>query len=629
MAAFTLLAAMTVAAQSAVSAPAPPAEVLVRLAPGASADALGPSARPMVPAARAARLRAAAGRSARRAPDLTRWAVVPAPDRAAAMRLAARLRHLPGVRSATVPSGPGDAPAQQCAAIGEVFPLADGTPPDLGQAGGLREYLGMSTLPAGGDGAGVRVADVEYDWDPSHVELANRNLPQPYRPGSTPPENISHGTAVLSLIGGRSDGVGITGLVPRAELIPVGPWVGTYYSPAFAIAAAADQLDPGDVLLIEQQSRTKGPADTGEYGDSVADAIAAATAKGVIVVLPAGNGGRSIDAEQPVSDTAIVVGGGQIAAGAGQVATRHPSSNHGRRIDVQGPAHAVVTATAAPSYYPFLLGGAGNGSRSYTACFNGTSSASAAVAGAIAAMQGIARAQRGAPFTQGEILARLRATGRAQPDAATANVGPSPRVDLAADLTPPAAPRLVLDEEAQVASGAQVVRWSGVADDPAGSGMGSVQVLVDGRLEAVVAGDANEATVTLTPGDHRITVRAVDLTGNAAEASVAVRAITAPLASTTSPPLPPGVGNLRGLAGRLVTSRWNARRGILTLRFRTAPAARVRVDRRSVAAPRGVLRIAVTPVADRLVVVGAPGLRPLRLRVGLTLAGRVRIQRLR
>lgn len=629
MAAFTIFAAMTLVAQPALPAPAPPAQVLVRLAPGASAASLGPSARPMIPAARAARLRAAAGRSGRRGPDLTRWAIVPAASRAAAVRLASRLRGLPAVRSAAVAPGPGDAPAQQCAAVGQVLPLADGTPPDLADRSALAAHLGMTGLPAGGAGTGVKLADVEYDWDPSHVELADRDLPQPYRPGFTPAKNVSHGTAALSLIGGRSDGIGITGLVPEVELIPVGPWVGSIYNPAFAIAAAADQLDPGDVLLIEQQSQDKGPADTGEYGPSVSAAIAAASAKGIVVVLPAGNGGFALDPRRdPVVDTAIVVGGGEIPAGAGTLATRHASSNFGPRIDVQGPAHAVVTATAAPSYYPYLVGGDADGSRSYTACFNGTSSASAAVAGAIASMQGIARVQRGAPFTPAEVLARLRATGTPQPNAGGQNIGPLPRIDLASDITPPSAPVINLDADARVGVGQQSIRWSST-EEAGGSGFDGVTVFVDAREAFRSDLAAGSAVITLAAGVHRVTVRAGDRVGNTADTVVRVTAVDGFVETADpAPPAPPGVGNDRPLAGRVVRQRWDPATGTLTLRFRTVAGARVRLDRRPRAFPGGTLTLRVRRAGTRLVVVRAKGYRPLRLRISRSAGGTVRIKRL-
>lgn len=630
MAAFTIFAAMALTAQTALPASAPTSQVVVRLAPGATVDALGPSARPMVPAATAARLGAAAGRSGRRTPDLTRWAVVPAANRAAAGRLAARLRALPAVRSAAVAPGAPPAPAQQCAAIGEVLPLADGTPPPLDGRSPLAGYLGMTSLPAGGDGAGVKVADVEYDWDPSHIELADRNLPQPYRPGFTPAKNISHGTAALSLIGARSDGIGITGLAPRAELIPVGPWVGSVYNPAFAIAAAADQLDPGDVLLIEQQSQAKGPADTGEYGPSVSAAIAAASAKGIVVVLPAGNGGFNLDndarADTPFTDTAILVGGGEVPVGAGTLAARHASSNYGSRIDVQGPAHAVVTATAAPSYYPYLVGGDADGSRSYTACFNGTSSASAAVAGAIASMQGIARAQRGTPFTPAEVLARIRATGTPQPEGQP-NVGPLPRVDRAADLTPPTAPVINLESDTRVGAGEQSLTWS-TSEEAGGSGLARVTVYVDAK--EAFRSDLAQGTgiIRVAAGTHRVTVRAMDVVGNSSDTIIRLVAVNSPVAAVDAgPPDPPGTGNA-GLAGRVLRQSWNAATSTLTLRFRTVSGARVRLGRRAVAAPGGVVRIRVPRAGTRLVVVGARGHRPLRLRIWRVADGPARVKRL-
>ena len=75
------------------------------------------------------------------------------------------------------------------------------------------------------------------------------------------------------------------------------------YNPARAITLATGVLKPGDAILIEQQTDACGGVcdDTQqgcgpiEWHQSVFDAIAAATALGIVVVEPAGNGNVNLD----------------------------------------------------------------------------------------------------------------------------------------------------------------------------------------------------------------------------------------------------------------------------------------------------------------------------------------------
>ena len=139
------------------------------------------------------------------------------------------------------------------------------------------------------------------------------------------------------------------------------------------------------------------------------DAIRAAVDKGIVVVEPAGNGNLDIgglgpswlaDPAGPHAWGALIVGGGGAGPGGdAAVADRErvPGSNYGVRVDLQGFGGAVVT-----SGYADLSGGA-SADRSYTACFDGTSSASATVAGAVAVLQGAAIARTGAPLTPARV----------------------------------------------------------------------------------------------------------------------------------------------------------------------------------------------------------------------------------
>ncbi|MEZ5079486.1 MAG: S8 family serine peptidase [Thermoleophilia bacterium] len=628
----SVLIGLSICAPTAAIAHADGQTALVKLQPGADPVSLGVDVRPVVAPDVARRLRRDAGRMGRRSPDLGRWVVASVPPGGVA-----ELRARPGVDAATVIQDTPPSPPQDiCRTIPAGFgrppvDIGDGLVPDLDQFDDVRRAFGMTSLPLGGQGAGIRVADIEYEWEPDHVELAGRELRKPRHDPQTPPQNVSHGTSALTLIGGVADGEGITGLASAAELLPITPWSGSTYSPATAIASAADQLRPGDVMLIEQQSHQRGPADTGAYGEAVAAAIAAATAKGIVVVLPAGNGGGNIaDYGIPATDTALVVGGGETGNGGGVLGRRSSLSNAGARIDVQGPAHAVVTGTSTPSYYGFLLVGGATPRRAYTHCFNGTSSASAAVAGAVAAVQGLALQRRGAPFTPAELRQRLVLTGRPQPDPENGWVGPIPQVVAAADLDPPSAPTITAPLGGTVAAGRLQLRWASGVDGPGGSGAGVDRVLLDGAVAAELPNGAGTIAVTIGVGPHTITVQSFDLAGNAAERSVAVTGVaqksTVPVPVSTGVPDPPSVRADQRPAGVVRRAAWNRSRGLLVLRVRAVRGATVRVAGRKRPVRGGLVRVRLRRPAVRVVQVRAPGYAAVRYRVAVRRPGRAAVR---
>jgi hypothetical protein len=128
------------------------------------------------------------------------------------------------------------------------------------------------------------------------------------------------------------------------------------------------------------------------------------------------------DPRNPTSG-AIVVGAGNPPAGT-HGRDSHPSwgepyvdrarcvfSNYGQRVDCQGWGWEV-TSTG----YGDLQGGRDR-KRWYTDQFSGTSSASPIVVGAIAAVQGILKANGRAPMNSPQLIQLLRATGSLQQDA--------------------------------------------------------------------------------------------------------------------------------------------------------------------------------------------------------------------
>ena len=461
---------------------------------------------------------------------------------------------------------------------------------------GYQDYRGGLALAPTATGKGVRIADVEYEWLASHIDLAAKDLPQAPSTGLPPGYQVrDHGTAVLGVLGASADGKGITGIAPDATLLPTSPFIDAAYRPAQAITAAAAGLGPGDVLLVELQAQVP---DNGlmvpiEAYPEVRAAIAKAVAKGIVVVEPAANSGLdlgsvSLGALGPnpwapgtpgESDSgALLVGGGGsgtdllngIPVGDRQ---RTPESNFGDRVNLQGYGVGVVT-----SGYADLPGADANSS--YTACFDGTSSASATVAGAVAVVQGAAIARFGEPLTPAQMRGLLRATGEAQvvPGTGDGSIGPRPQV---------AAAIAALDS----------VR----AHEP-----------------AVVAPSIPHVQGTTPP-----------------PTPVAPAAPTSPVITSAAAPVAGHRARLsvRAAAPRAPRARFHRRTARLTLRLRKlAPRARVTVNGKRRAPVRGALVVATKGRRIFLVKVTAPrragvAYRPARFIITIPKRGAPRVRR--
>ncbi|MEB8340447.1 S8 family peptidase [Streptomyces endophyticus] len=299
----------------------------------------------------------------------------------------------------------------------------------------------------GGSGEGITVIDVEGAWQLGHEDLSAKLAGIVI---GTPISDVAwrnHGTAVLGVIGGDRNERGITGIVPEAVTAAASfQGVGT----AAAIHAAADRLNAGDVILIELHR--PGPRFDFEPRDDQRGYIALewwpddfaavkyATAKGIVVVGAAGNGGESLDDavyerrpdafptwwHNPFnpsnrSSDAVLVGAGAPPPGThgrdhGPDRSRLSFSNYGARVDAQGWGREVTT-TGGSWNRPGDLQGGTEEIAWYTDTFSGTSSASPVVVGALTALQGMLKAGGQRPMTSQRAREVLRAIGSPQQDA--------------------------------------------------------------------------------------------------------------------------------------------------------------------------------------------------------------------
>ncbi len=326
----------------------------------------------------------------------------------------------------------------------------------------------------GGMGAGVRLIDVEGDWRFSHQDLGRRFSLAGGRPeGDVTRRN--HGTNVLGLLLGLHDQRGVDGICPDTAVRAVSYQPEDTWGSAAAIAYAANGLRPGDIMLLEMQRpgpRAKPETDDQDgylpmsYWPDDLTAIQYAVGRGVIVVEAAANGAQHLDdplyggpgpgfrphrpnpfQRDGLDSGSILVGAGAPAGGRrGPDRSRLRFSNWGTALDAQGWGRDVAT-TGGLEGGPDEAHPGTDEDAWYTGAFGGTSSAAPIVAGALACVQGVLRAEGRTPLTPEQARTALHETGSPQQPAADGSlqrIGNLPDIgeliDWAMEATRPARP---------------------------------------------------------------------------------------------------------------------------------------------------------------------------------------------
>ncbi|WP_146605734.1 OmpL47-type beta-barrel domain-containing protein, partial [Micromonospora craterilacus] len=378
-------------------------------------------------------------------------------------------------------------------------------------------------------GAGIRIVDLEYDWNPFHEDL---QLDWSTDLGGTAFPRVTtfadeHGTAVFGQLVARDNGYGITGGVPDATMYGMSPVrqvtpSRTSWVPAEAMVYASQFLEPGDALLIEQQ--TVGPNGGTRYVpiewmQSAFDATVLLTQLGVTVVATGGNGGENLDGPEFLGRfNRSVRDSGAIIVGAGSNTTRErlSFSVYGSRVDLQGWGQNITTTGSNGN----LQGGTtpANINIRYTRSFGGTSGAGPIVTSAVVAIQSYLKATDQEVWSAAQIAELLKETGTPQGGNTVQQIGPLPNLRSALKKIEVDAPTSTIELTQDPPRQGDwyvnpTVRLS--AEDGWGSGVNRIEY----RLNSGPWETYDEPFPVLTAGQHTISYRATDHNGNVEEAN--------------------------------------------------------------------------------------------------------------
>ncbi|MBW7475414.1 fibronectin type III domain-containing protein [Paenibacillus oenotherae] len=385
----------------------------------------------------------------------------------------------------------------------------------------------------GGDGKGIQWVDIERGWAFNHEDLAAHQIQM--LPGSTIfPSSADHGTAVLGVVSAVDNAIGNIGLANKAK-----PMVSSTiraaggYNIAEAILVAVDALQRGDVILLEAQtsySTANGYVPIEVYPAEF-DAIRYAVDQGITVVEAGGNGSVNLNNFQTIDGKYILNqssadfrDSGAIMVGASSSSVPHTRlyfSNYGNRIDVNSWGFSVHTlAAASPS-----------ATTGYQSDFSGTSSASAIVTSSVISIQGIAKAQFGAPYAPDIVRNLLRNPAFNTPtgNPAVDQIGNLPNLKGIIDqMSPPVVDSVAPSMPSNLTVSGKTTSIISLAWSAATDNIGVVRYEVWRDNLKIGTSTATSFTDTgLTPGTaYSYTVKAVDAAGNLSAASASLSVAT-------------------------------------------------------------------------------------------------------
>jgi hypothetical protein len=228
---------------------------------------------------------------------------------------------------------------------------------------------------------------------------------------------------------------------------------------AEAIATAAYNMTPGDVLLIEWQDDKSLPA---ELTPDIWSAISIATGNGIIVVECAGNGNQPLDGYAQIKRGSSTTDSGAIIVGASRRAldasgaghdrlefTSFAGSNYGERVDCYAIGEELVAAGPSKTTTGSLTPSGTPETMAYRKDFALTSGSAPIVAGAAVVLQAMYKAAKGATLSPAAMRTALSTYGTPQGSGVPGHIGVMPDLRKAAIglslVSPPSAPAAPTD----------------------------------------------------------------------------------------------------------------------------------------------------------------------------------------
>ena len=402
-----------------------------------------------------------------RAPNLLTFFTIVCPPERDAGALAAALREWPQVETAYVDplDKPPAPPGTNTYYAKQTYLQPPAT--SLFSAPGAIDAE-FAWLQPGGTGQGQKIVDLERG-----AKLTHEDLPAgiPTLHGVMDFGYMPHGTSVIGILAAVDNGKGVIGIAHGVDEVTYSCQVLADHSVdriGAVMAAIQHFTQPGEeafgrVLLLEVELNSDvNPADLGQLTDvngvvwksmpmetaqADFDVIRLATALGIVVVEPTGNGLNDLDAFQQAGtgdfvlsrakpgardSGAIMVGGStpsfpyqRSVWNADPTAGPIQGTSFGSRVDCFAWADGVCTCACTIgvlSVPPFLTW---LDDPNYPSTFNGTSAASAIVAGAVLLVQGVAAKVLGRRLSPDEMRDRV-----SDPDPTVNTLSQNPGVDL-------------------------------------------------------------------------------------------------------------------------------------------------------------------------------------------------------
>lgn len=364
-----------------------------------------------------------------KAPNLLTYFAVEVPaciDPQALVEALAAWKSVQHVYLAGIPGPPPAViPDDDCVSQGYLDPATDG----------IDAEFAWASVDPGGAGEGIQFIDLEQGWALDHEDLDDAGITLISGENR---DHFDHGTSTLGVVVAvdHDDNFGIVGIAPKASARVISEWRKSNpltYNTADTILEAIAALNFGDVLLLETQHWPVGssrPWPT-EFEQAVFDMIRLGAALGIVIVEPAGNGWRDLDSYTETSgakpfnpaDSGFRDSGALMV---GAATHTHPhertgDSNFGGRINCYAWGENVYTLNT--DYDGSDLDG-------YTPTFDGTSSASAIIAGAALIVQSVARQTLGWRLSPWQVRSVLsdRATGTLSNNEAVDKIGVMPNL---------------------------------------------------------------------------------------------------------------------------------------------------------------------------------------------------------